>query len=109
MRFSLLSFLFGAASAASTFSNVTVFTPPSNYTDPRVLYARSVELDGGILLATWENYSPEPPQVYFPIFQSADGGETWEEISRVTDQANGLGLRYQPFMYELPEDFAGYA
>jgi hypothetical protein len=86
----------------STFSNVTVFTPPSNYTDPQVLYARTVELENGVLLATWENYSPEPPLVYFPIFESCDGGETWKEISRIHDQVNGWGLRYQPFLYELP-------
>jgi len=86
----------------STFSNVTVFVPPANYTDPQVLYARTVELEGGVLLATWENYSPEPPLVYFPIFKSVDGGETWKEISKVTDQVNNWGLRYQPFLYELP-------
>ncbi|TAQ85831.1 hypothetical protein B7494_g5853 [Chlorociboria aeruginascens] len=73
----------------STFSNVTIFTPPSNYTDPGVLYARTVELQGGVLLSTWENYSPEPPHVYFPIFKSVDGGETWKEIAKVTDQVNG--------------------
>ena len=104
----LLSLFFGVVLAApgllpfSTFSNITIFTPPSNYTDPRVLYARTVELEGGVLLATWENYSPEPPLVYFPIFKSIDGGETWKEISRVTDQVNNWGLRYQPFLYELP-------
>jgi hypothetical protein len=92
----------------STFSDITVFVPPSNYTDPRVLYARTVLLDDGVLLATWENYSPEPPPVYFPIFRSVDGGETWEEISRVTDQVNGWGLRYQPFLYRLPRSIGGY-
>lgn len=86
----------------STFSNVVVFTPPANYTDPQVLYARTVELSGGVLLATWENYSPEPPKVYFPIFESCDGGETWKEISKIQDTVNGWGLRYQPFLYELP-------
>ena len=105
----LLSLYTGVALAApyflppfSTFSNVTIFTPPSNYTNPGTLYARTVELEGGILLATWENYSPEPPPVYFPIFKSTDGGVNWKEISHVTDQVNGWGLRYQPFLYELP-------
>lgn len=93
----------------STFSDVTVFVPPANYTDPRVLYARTVELEEGVLLATWENYSPEPPVVYFPIFKSIDGGETWNEISKVTDQVNNWGLRYQPFLYELPAPFGRYA
>jgi len=92
----------------STFSNVTVFVPPTNYTDPQVLYARTVELEGGVLLATWENYSPEPPPVYFPIFKSVDGGETWKEISKVTDQVNGWGLRYQPFLYEMPVSVGKY-
>lgn len=93
-----------AAALASfgTFSNNAIFVPPSNYTDPRVLYARTVELPGGVLLATWENYSPEPPLVYFPIWKSVDGGETWKEISKVTDQVNNWGLRYQPFLYRMP-------
>jgi len=104
-----ISLLLGAVSAApkpapfSTFSNVTVYTPASNYTDPRVLYARTVELEKGVLLATWENYSPEPPLVYFPIYKSVDGGESWKEISKVTDQVNGWGLRYQPDLYVLPK------
>lgn len=101
--------LVSAQVAPTTFSRRVVFTPPSNYTDPRVLYARTAQLPDGDLLATWENYSPEPPQVYFPIWRSADNGYTWKEISRVQDQVNGWGLRYQPFLYVLPEDFAGYA
>lgn len=87
-----------------------LYVPPSDYTDPRTLYARSVELayTQNTLLATWENYSPEPPPVYFPIYRSADHGASWTHISNVTDQVNGWGLRYQPFLYELPEDFAGF-
>ncbi|OCK83305.1 glycoside hydrolase family 93 protein [Lepidopterella palustris CBS 459.81] len=94
-----------------TFSNVTVFTPPSNYTIPRTLYARTLLLNqnceyDNVLLATWENYSPEPP--YFPIFRSTDLGRTWTEYSRVTDQVNGWGLRYQPFLYELPSKIGSF-
>jgi hypothetical protein len=111
---SLASLLLGSVLAApglapfSTFSNVTVFVPPANYTSPQVLYARTMELEGGVLLATWENYSPEPPKVYFPIFKSVDGGETWKEISKVQDTVNGWGLRYQPFLYELPTKVGKY-
>ncbi|KAK7745882.1 hypothetical protein SLS53_002600 [Cytospora paraplurivora] len=95
----------------TTFSDEVIYTPPSDYNTPKVLYARTAELthSGDVLLATWENYSPEPPLVYFPIYRSDDHGLTWEHISNVTDQVNGWGLRYQPFLYELPEDFAGYA
>lgn len=96
--------------APSTFAQREIFTPPSNanWTDPRVLYARSAELEDGTLLATWENYSPEPPLVYFPIFRSTDHGYTWKEISRVQDTEQGWGLRYQPFLYVLEKPFAGY-
>ncbi|KAK1962798.1 family 93 glycoside hydrolase [Colletotrichum sublineola] len=95
--------------ASGTISNKVIFSPPSNagWVDPRVLYARAVQLSSGDLLATWENYSPEPPIVYFPIFRSQDGGATWTEIGRVQDTVNGWGLRYQPMLYELPAAFAG--
>ncbi|KAF2727764.1 BNR/Asp-box repeat protein [Polyplosphaeria fusca] len=94
--------------APSTFSQRVIFTPPSTYTDPRVLYARTAQLTDGTILATWENYSPEPPAVYFPIYRSTDGGYSWTQISKVTDQGYGWGLRYQPFLYVLPSSFAGY-
>ena len=82
------------------------FQSPPNYTVPGTLYARTLELPDGSLLATWENYSPEPPLVYFPIYKSTDSALTWHEISRVTDQVNNWGLRYQPFLYLLPEPIA---
>ncbi|KAA8566550.1 hypothetical protein EYC84_009100 [Monilinia fructicola] len=112
--FALLTAVFETVLAApaiapfSTFSDVTIFTPGANWTDPGVLYARSVELPGGVLLATWENYSPQPPLVYFPIFESTDGGESWKHISNITDQINGWGLRYQPFLYLLTEKIGKY-
>jgi hypothetical protein len=108
MRFAgLVSFLLPFA-AAQTFSNNVIYDPPNNYTDPQVLYARPVELSDGTLLATWENYSPEPPLVWFPIVKSVDGGKTWKEISRVRDQVNNWGLRYQPFLYQLKEDIGDF-
>ncbi|KAJ4168376.1 hypothetical protein NW754_002248 [Fusarium falciforme] len=109
MRFfaGIASFLLSVA-AAQTFSNRLIFDPPTNYTDPQVLYARPLQLSDGNLLATWENYSPEPPQVYFPIVKSANGGQSWKEIARVRDTQNGWGLRYQPFLYQLPEDIGDF-
>lgn len=88
---------------AQTFDNNVIFVPEANYTDPRVLYARALQLSDGTLLSTWENYSPEPPIVSFPIYKSVDGGQNWEEISRVRDEVNGWGMRYQPELYQLPE------
>jgi hypothetical protein len=90
------------------FNNRTIFQTPSDYNAPGTLYARSIQLSSGSLLATWENYSPEPPQVSFPIFQSDDLGASWQEIAHVEDRVYGYGLRYQPFLYELPRNWAGW-
>jgi hypothetical protein len=114
MRFAtIVSFLLPLVAAkpaqkGKTFSNVEIFDPPTNYNDPQVLYARPLELSDGTLLATWENYSPEPPHVWFPIVKSKDGGKTWKEISKVKDTQNNWGLRYQPQLYELPRRFGKY-
>ncbi|KAK5681420.1 hypothetical protein LTS10_005950 [Elasticomyces elasticus] len=102
-------------------TNVTVFDPPDNYTVPRTLYARvrSLECERGTLLATWENYLPTdnpeetcpnncPINPYMPIYQSLDQGVTWSERSRVYDQVNGWGLRYQPELYEMTEQVGDY-
>jgi hypothetical protein len=117
MRFLLITSLLWAtvlgtaverAAPTKTFGPVTIFSPPSNYTDPRTLYARTTLLQNGNLLATWENYSPEPPLVYFPIYQSTDDGLTWTHLSNVEDTANHLGLRYQPFLYTLPSQLGKF-
>jgi hypothetical protein len=72
----------------TTFSNVKVFSPSSNYRVPKVLYTRTALLSNGYLPATWEKYSPKPPQVYWPIYQSTNGGLSWTQISEVTDTHN---------------------
>lgn len=117
--FTAVSTLISLASCQSggTFANVTIYDPPSSYKIPRTLYARTLLLNqhcetDNVLLATWENYSPEPP--YFPIYRSTDLGHTWTEWSRVYDQVNGnstnkWGLRYQPFLYELAEPIGNYS
>jgi len=92
----ILNVLVGCAAAVeavATFDNVVVFTPPSNYTAPKTLYARTVELADKSILATWENYSPEPPPVFFPVFKSVDGGQTWKNFSSIHDTQDGWGLR----------------
>lgn len=108
---SLALTVFAAPAPSKTFGPVTIFSPPADYVIPRTLYARSVLLDNGDLLATWENYSREPKNnsVYFPIYKSSDHGKSWKHISNVTDQVNGWGLRYQPFLYELPQAVGNYS
>ncbi|KAJ7364835.1 BNR/Asp-box repeat protein [Mycena albidolilacea] len=97
-----------ALTTVPPYTGRTIFSPPSSYIVPRTLYARTLLIpqdgaDQNVLLATWENYSPEPPHVWFPIFRSVDLGQTWTPFSNVTDTQNGWGLRYQPFLYELTE------
>lgn len=111
--FTLGALAFGTANALLT--NVTIFDPPANYTVPRTLYARTLLLNqdcetSNVLLATWENYLwDNDTNPYFPIYQSLDLGETWTERSRVYDQVNGWGLRYQPFLYELAEAIGNFS
>jgi hypothetical protein len=111
--FSFPSLVFSSPSARpfGTFTNVTIFSPPSTYNRPRTAYARSLLLKHNnetrnVLLSTWENFSPGNP--YFPIYRSADGGLTWTHLSDVHDTVNGWGLRYQPFLFELPQTIGNY-
>lgn len=114
-----------SVSSPELFTDVTIFDPPDNYTVPRTLYARTLllnyncETDPDTILATWENYLPTenntqncpdncPENPYLPIYQSADGGLTWSERTKVYDQVNGWGLRYQPALFELPEPVGDY-
>ncbi|KAJ7028446.1 BNR/Asp-box repeat protein [Mycena alexandri] len=103
----------GALTTVPPYAGRTIFSPPSSYLVPRTLYARTVLIpqdgaDQNVLLATWENYSPEPPHVWFSIFRSVDLGQTWSPLSNVTDTQNGWGMRYQPFLYGLTEAIGSF-
>lgn len=95
------------------FGPVTLYQPPADRPAPGTLYARAVRLrrvehptvGPRTLLATFEQYVKTMP--VFPIFRSDDDGRTWVQQSSVHDTQNGWGMRYQPFLYELPRPFAG--
>ncbi|KAL0565689.1 hypothetical protein V5O48_016329, partial [Marasmius crinis-equi] len=102
-----------ALDVVTPYTDKVIFAPPSNWPVPRTLYARSLLIandgtDKNVLLATWENYSPEPPIVWFPVYRSTDLGQTWKPLSNITDTQNGWGLRYQPFLYELPSQIGSF-
>lgn len=95
------------APAATAFGPLTMYTPPSGQAGPGDFYARAVELHhagpcNGRMAATFELYEGTRP--VFPIYESVDRGRTWSRVSEVRDTVNGWGLRFQPFLYELPED-----
>ncbi|KFY29653.1 hypothetical protein V494_08570 [Pseudogymnoascus sp. VKM F-4513 (FW-928)] len=89
----------------STFSNVKIFGPGSDYTAPGVLYGRT-EIIGDTLYATAENYSPDTP--FAPIYQSTDGGQTWTHLADVKDSVNGWGITWEPHLYVLPSAVGQY-
>lgn len=101
--------------APQPFGPVTLYQPPADRPAPGTLYARAVRLSAApgshqedqprILLATFEQYVDTMP--VFPIFRSEDDGRTWDQHSSVHDTQNGWGMRYQPFLYQLPRPFAG--
>jgi hypothetical protein len=85
------------------FVNNTIFKPGDRET---VTYPRFVELQDGTILATTAYSGPQPP--YFPIYESKDGGASWEHISDLTDQVNGWGMSAQPALAELLTPMGGF-
>jgi hypothetical protein len=89
----------------------TMYTPPSGAPSPGSLYPRALRLQysgssNGTLLATFEQYSSGTP--VFPIYRSTDNGNSWTQISSISDTHNGFGMRYQPFLYELPTQIGNF-
>lgn len=68
---------------------------------PRVLKIQHHAGAEGNLLATFEHYMHREPS--FPIYRSTDHGETWHLFSEVEDTQNKWGMRYQPHLFELPQ------
>lgn len=91
----------------SNFDNNVVFTPPSDWNPPRTIYARTLQLADQSLLITNEIYNNDD-QLSLPIFPSTDGGATWTEYSRFYDKVNNWGMRYQPFLFTLPQAIGGF-
>ncbi|MFI7296137.1 RICIN domain-containing protein [Streptomyces sp. NPDC050121] len=90
---------------AITRATQTMYTSPSTAPSPGALYPRGLRLQhsgssNGTMLATFEQYSSGTP--VFPIYRSTDNGNSWTQISSITDTHNGFGMRYQPQLYELP-------
>ncbi|AIM26077.1 hypothetical protein MEPL4_7c00210 [Melissococcus plutonius] len=86
---------------------VTIAEKADDSVQPNILYGRGMVTNhttnefNGRMYETFENYVSGVP--YFKIYESTDHGNSWNHISNVKDQVNGWGLRYQPFLYELPE------
>jgi hypothetical protein len=68
---------------------------------PRVIQVNHHEGSKGNLLATFEHYMHREPS--FPIYRSNDSGETWHLLSEVEDTRNKWGMKFQPHLFELPQ------
>jgi hypothetical protein len=84
----------------------TLYSPPGNAPAVGSMYPRVIQIkhhkgSEGNFLATFEHYMNREPS--FPIYRSTDHGETWHLLSEVEDTQNKFGLRYQPHLFELPQ------
>lgn len=84
----------------------TVYAPQGNAPGvgamyPRVIQIKHHEGSKGHLLATFEHYMNREPS--FPIYRSTDNGVTWNLLSEVEDTQNKWGMKYQPHLFELPQ------
>lgn len=85
------------------FNNNTIYQPSGSES---TTYPRFVELTDGTIIATTSLSGHQPG--YFPVFESKDGGASWEYISELRDQVNGWGMSAQPALAELTEPMGGY-
>ncbi|QGQ95130.1 carbohydrate-binding protein [Paenibacillus psychroresistens] len=82
--------------------------PTKTYADSGSAYARIICLknsgaNNGTLLCTLELYAYVNEETVWPIYRSSDNGETWQFVTHVRDTQYGFGNKYQPVLYELPQ------
>ena len=92
--------------SVNAYGPLTMYTPASGDPNPGCQYARAVQLkysgsNNGKMYATFESYVNGTPT--FKIFESTNNGQSWAKVGDVTDKVNGWGMRYQPFLFEMPQ------
>ncbi|KRL23065.1 DUF5776 domain-containing protein [Lentilactobacillus kisonensis] len=100
-----------ADSGASTDNSVVTVADKNLSSDtifPNFMYGRGITTThqsdqnyNGRMYATGEHYVSGTPT--FTIFESTDHGGSWNQVGDVKDTQHGWGMRYQPTLYELPE------
>jgi hypothetical protein len=84
---------------------IPMYTPPSGTLVPGALYARAMQASNGKMYATFEQYTTGVAS--FPIFESTDSGRTWTKVGDVKDTHKGVGMRWEPQLYQLPQAISG--
>lgn len=88
-------------SSAGAYGPSTMYTPPAGSLAPGALYARAMQTSNGKMYATFEQYTTGIAM--FPIFESTDSGRTWKKVGDVKDTHKGVGMRWEPHLYQLPQ------
>ncbi|MDP4179960.1 MAG: dockerin type I domain-containing protein [Bacillota bacterium] len=79
----------------------TMFKPSTGVPAPGALYARAMQASNGKMYATFEQYTTGVS--VFPIYESANNGQSWTKVGDVKDTHKGVGMRWEPQLYELPQ------
>lgn len=87
--------------SAQAYGPSTMYTPPAGTIAPGALYARAMQTSNGKMYATFEQYTTGVAM--FPIFESLDSGRTWKKVGDVKDTHKGVGMRWEPHLYQLPQ------
>jgi len=93
--------------SAVAYGPSTMYTPPAGSLVPGALYARAMQASNGKMYATFEQYTTGVAS--FPIFESLDSGKTWTQVGAVKDTHKNWGMRWEPFLYQLPQAIGGMA
>ena len=88
-------------SSTLAYGPLTMYTPPAGALAPGALYARAMQTSNGKMYATFEQYTTGVSS--FPIFESLDSGRSWSKVGDVKDTHKGVGMRWEPQLYELPQ------
>ena len=88
-------------SSAEAYGPSVMYTPPSGAPAPGALYARAMQASNGKMYATFEQYTTGVS--VFPIYESTNNGQDWTKVGEVADTHKGVGMRWEPQLYELPQ------
>jgi len=88
-------------STAGAYGPSVMYTPPAGAPAPGALYARAMQASNGKMYATFEQYTTGVS--VFPIYESTNNGQTWTKVGDVKDTHKGVGMRWEPHLYELPQ------
>jgi hypothetical protein len=97
----LAAILTSVTNSVEAYGPSTLYKPTSGTPSPGSLYARAMQVRNGKMYATFEKYTNG--KSVFPIYESTNNGQNWTQVGNVSDTHKGVGMRWEPFLYELPQ------